>query len=151
MAGFRRGELQRYDSKAKTFEPFLDGISAQDEAFSTDGMWVAYVSYPDCVLWRSKLDGSDKLQLSSPPIQARRGLTWHLIETRSTQSEHSKALAIFPRTLEIFDMAGLVGPFLQEANRVTSVAVVAHGHRLAHMRFTPEERKAGRAGAPSSH
>ena len=70
MAGFRRGELQRYDSKAKTFEPFLDGISAQDEAFSTDGMWVAYVSYPDCVLWRSKLDGSDKLQLSSPPIQA---------------------------------------------------------------------------------
>ena len=25
------------------------------------------------------------------------------------QSEHSKALAIFPRTLEIFDMAGLVG------------------------------------------
>ena len=40
---------------------------------------------------------------------ARRGLRWRLVETRSTQSEHSKALAIFPRTLEIFDMAGLVG------------------------------------------
>ena len=70
---------------------------------------------------------------------ARRGLKWHLIETRSTQSEHSKALAIFPRTLEIFDMAGLVGPFLERANRVTSVSVVTHGRRLAHMRFTPEE------------
>ena len=70
---------------------------------------------------------------------SRRGLRWRIVETRSSQSEHSKALAIFPRTLEIFDMAGLVGPFLQEANRVTSVAVVAHGHRLAHMRFTPEE------------
>jgi 2-polyprenyl-6-methoxyphenol hydroxylase-like FAD-dependent oxidoreductase len=70
---------------------------------------------------------------------ARRGLRWRLVEARSSQSVHSKALAIFPRTLEIFDMAGLVGPFMETANRVTSVAVVAHGRRLAHMRFAPEE------------
>ncbi len=70
---------------------------------------------------------------------ARRGLRWRLVETRSSQSAHSKALAIFPRTLEILDMAGLVGPFLEKANRVTSVAVVAHGRTLAHMRFAPEE------------
>src|ERR1051326_7582765 len=35
---------------------------------------------------------------------ARRGLRWRLVEARAAQSEHSKALAIFPRTLEIFDM-----------------------------------------------
>ena len=70
---------------------------------------------------------------------ARRGLTWRLVETRALQSEHSKALAIFPRTFEIFDMAGVAGPFLEVANRVTSVAVVTHGRRLAHMRFAPEE------------
>ena len=70
---------------------------------------------------------------------ARRGLRWKLIEERSSQSVHSKALAIFPRTLEIFDMAGLVAPFLEEANRVTAVAVITHGHTLAHMRFAPEE------------
>ena len=29
---------------------------------------------------------------------ARRGLRWRLVETRSLQSEHSKALAVFPRT-----------------------------------------------------
>src|SRR5262249_29313512 len=69
----------------------------------------------------------------------RRGLRWRLVEARATQSEHSKALAIFPRTLEIFDMAGLAGPFLEQANRVTSVAVVAHGRRLAHMPFMPKE------------
>jgi len=69
---------------------------------------------------------------------ARRGLRWRLIETRASQSEHSKALAIFPRTLEIFDMAGLADPFLERANRVTSVAVMTHGRTLAHMRFTPE-------------
>ena len=38
---------------------------------------------------------------------ARRGLRYRIIETHASQSEHSKALAIFPRTLEIFDMAGL--------------------------------------------
>jgi 2-polyprenyl-6-methoxyphenol hydroxylase-like FAD-dependent oxidoreductase len=70
---------------------------------------------------------------------ARRGLRWRLVETRSSQSEYSKALAIFPRTLEIFDMAGFVTPFLERANRVTSVAVVTHGRTLANMRFTPEE------------
>ena len=70
---------------------------------------------------------------------ARGGLNWRLVETHSSQSLQSKALAIFPRTLEILDMAGLVGPFLEVANRVTSVAVVAHGGTLAHMRFAPTE------------
>ena len=69
---------------------------------------------------------------------ARRGLRWRLVETRSGQSEHSKALAIFPRTFEIFDMAGVVGPFVEVANRVTSVAVIAQQKLLNRMRFEPE-------------
>ena len=70
---------------------------------------------------------------------ARRGLRWRLVETHPSQSGQSKALAIFPRTLEILDMAGVVGPFLEVANRVTSVAIVANGRRLAHMPFTPPD------------
>jgi 2-polyprenyl-6-methoxyphenol hydroxylase-like FAD-dependent oxidoreductase len=70
---------------------------------------------------------------------ARRGLNYRLIEARATQSINSKALAIFPRTLEIFDMAGVVGPFMEAANPVTAVTIVAHGRRLAHMQFAPEE------------
>lgn len=70
VEGIRRGELQRYDAAIRRFEPFLNGISAQDTAFSKDGKWVAYVSYPDGVLWRSKLDGSEKVQLSFPPVYA---------------------------------------------------------------------------------
>lgn len=70
---------------------------------------------------------------------ARRGMRWRLIEESAGQSAHSKALAIFPRTLEIFDMAGLVAPFLDRANRVTKVAVAAHQHELAEIRFEPEE------------
>jgi 2-polyprenyl-6-methoxyphenol hydroxylase-like FAD-dependent oxidoreductase len=70
---------------------------------------------------------------------ARRGLTWRIVEMRSMQSEHSKALAIMPRTLEIFDMAGVVDPFLAAANRVTAATVITHGRMLARMQFTPEE------------
>src|SRR5215471_15962231 len=70
---------------------------------------------------------------------ARRGLRFRIIEARPSQSIYSKALAMFPRTLEIFDMAGVVAPFLEAANRVTSVAVIAHQRRLAYMPFTPED------------
>jgi 2-polyprenyl-6-methoxyphenol hydroxylase-like FAD-dependent oxidoreductase len=70
---------------------------------------------------------------------ARRGVQYRIIEEHSTQSEHSKALAIFPRTLEIFDMAGVAQPFLDAANRVTYVAIIAAGHTLANMHFAPQE------------
>ena len=69
---------------------------------------------------------------------ARHNLKWRLIEERSSQSEHSKALAIFPRTLEIFDMAGIVTPFLEKANRVTKVAVMTHDRTLARLHFEPK-------------
>jgi serine/threonine protein kinase/Tol biopolymer transport system component len=65
-----RGELARFESKSGRFTPFLSGISAEDVAFSKDGQWVAYVSYPEGVLWRSKPDGSDKVQLGFPPLLA---------------------------------------------------------------------------------
>lgn len=60
-----RAELQRYDQRTKQFLPYLGGISASDVSFSPDGMWMAYVSYPEPVIWRSRTDGSQKLQLTS--------------------------------------------------------------------------------------
>ena len=65
-----RVELFRYDLKAKRFDPYLGGISAGPVAFSPDGRSVAYVSYPDMTLWRSRLDSSEKMQLTTPPIRA---------------------------------------------------------------------------------
>ncbi|HVO62123.1 MAG TPA: protein kinase, partial [Terriglobales bacterium] len=65
-----RGELTRYDVKSGQFVPFLGGISAEYVAFSKDGQWVTYVSYPEGILWRSKVDGSDRLQLTYPPTYA---------------------------------------------------------------------------------
>jgi Tol biopolymer transport system component len=59
----------RYDSKRGDFVPYLPGISAGDLAFSADGQWLAYTSFPDGNLWRSKLDGSEKIQLTFAPVQ----------------------------------------------------------------------------------
>jgi Tol biopolymer transport system component len=47
--------------------PFLGSISADFLNFSKDGQWVAYVSYPEGALWRSKADGSERLQLTFGP------------------------------------------------------------------------------------
>jgi Tol biopolymer transport system component/DNA-binding winged helix-turn-helix (wHTH) protein len=60
-----RAELLRYDGAAG-FRAFLGGLSVSDLAFSDDGQWVAYVSVPDRALWRSRLDGSERMQLTAP-------------------------------------------------------------------------------------
>ncbi len=65
-----RGELARYDAKSREFVPFLAGLSVDDVEFSRDGQWLAYVTYPEGSLWRSKPDGSQRLQLTFPPMQA---------------------------------------------------------------------------------
>jgi Tol biopolymer transport system component len=65
-----RGELTRYDSKSRQWISHLSGVSAEFAAFSRDGQWVAYVTVPEGVLWRSRIDGSERLQLTSSPTQA---------------------------------------------------------------------------------
>jgi dipeptidyl aminopeptidase/acylaminoacyl peptidase len=60
----------RFDSKSRQFSPFLAGVSAEFIDFSKDGLWVAYVSYPEGTLWRSKVDGSERQQLTYPPLYA---------------------------------------------------------------------------------
>ena len=65
-----RGELVRYDTKLHRALPYLGGISAEQLRFSRDGRWAAYVAYPDATLWQSKLDGSQQLQLTFPPMRA---------------------------------------------------------------------------------
>lgn len=75
VGALARGELTRYDTKSATFAPFLSGISADGVSFSKNGGWVAYVSFPDTTLWKSKADGSQRMQLTYPPL-APVGPTW---------------------------------------------------------------------------
>ncbi len=57
-----RYEMVRYDTSSHQFLPYLSGISALSPQFSPGAKWVAYVSFPDATLWRSKL------QLTFPPL-----------------------------------------------------------------------------------
>jgi serine/threonine protein kinase/Tol biopolymer transport system component len=65
-----RGELVRYDAKSGQFAPYLSGLSAMGLDFSRDGEWVAYNDASDGTMWRSKVDGSQKLQLVFAPMMA---------------------------------------------------------------------------------
>ncbi len=64
-----QGELSIFDRKSRKFVPYLGGISVCYVDFSRDGQWMAYVSYPEGSLWRSRIDGSEKRQLTLPPMR----------------------------------------------------------------------------------
>jgi Tol biopolymer transport system component/predicted Ser/Thr protein kinase len=64
-------QLVRYDGKSQQFLPYLSGMSATQLSFSKDGQWVAYMSYPDGMLWRSRVDGTQRLQLTSSSMGGR--------------------------------------------------------------------------------
>jgi eukaryotic-like serine/threonine-protein kinase len=66
----QRGELSRYDLASRQWVPYLSGISAESVDFSRDRQWLAYADFPEGTLWRSRVDGSERLRLAGSPIQA---------------------------------------------------------------------------------
>ncbi len=68
MGEEHQGELSIYDRKSEKFVPYLGGISVCYVDFSRDGQWMTYVSYPEGSLWQSRIDGSEKRQLTWPPL-----------------------------------------------------------------------------------
>jgi len=63
-------ELVRYDSRLRQFLPALQGIDAGGVRWSRDGKWLAYATFTDGCLWKAKPDGSARMQLTFPPMQA---------------------------------------------------------------------------------
>src|SRR2546423_15058512 len=57
--------MQVFDPKQKRFVPFFGGLAASEFVISPDRQWMAYTDFPRHFLWRSRLDGSEKLQLTS--------------------------------------------------------------------------------------
>lgn len=71
----RRGELVRFDPESRQFQPFFGGISAEFLRFTRDGKSVAWVTYPEGILWKAGADGSNPLQLTSSPVYPK-SLRW---------------------------------------------------------------------------
>ncbi|HEV2493661.1 MAG TPA: protein kinase [Terriglobia bacterium] len=66
----RKGQLVRFDAKSAEWVAYLSGIWAEQVRSSSDGRWVAYIADPDNTLWRAKTDGTERLQLTYPPLVA---------------------------------------------------------------------------------
>ncbi len=66
----KRGELMRYDSASRQFVTYLSGASAEGLDFSHDREWVLYTTYPEGRLWRCRIDGTRRIQLTGPSLQA---------------------------------------------------------------------------------
>jgi Tol biopolymer transport system component/DNA-binding winged helix-turn-helix (wHTH) protein len=66
----RRSQLRRYNATTHQFLPYLReiGMAGRTE-FSRDGTRVAWISTGDGSLWQSRLDGSQRLQLTSRPMR----------------------------------------------------------------------------------
>jgi len=64
-----RAEVVRLDAKTGEFVPYLAGLSAGDLDFSRDGKWLIYVSYSDDTLWRSNVEGRERIRLTFPPMR----------------------------------------------------------------------------------
>lgn len=65
-----RAELVRYNIKSGGFVPLLPDNPVAEVEYSRDGKYVTYVTYTDRTLWRSKADGSERVQLTYSPFQA---------------------------------------------------------------------------------
>lgn len=63
-----RGELSVSDPKSGLFDKYAGGLSAGFTDFTRDGQWITYVTHPDGMLWRSRIDGSERRQLTFPPM-----------------------------------------------------------------------------------
>ena len=66
----RRFDLIGMDSKSQQFSVYLPGVSAGEVDIQRNGDWITYVVHPELTLWRSKLDGSSRTQLTYAPMQA---------------------------------------------------------------------------------
>jgi Tol biopolymer transport system component/DNA-binding winged helix-turn-helix (wHTH) protein len=65
-----QSELLRYDTGARLFVPYGAPLSnARRVEFSQDGQWVAWIRQDNGSLWRSRTDGSGRMQLTSRPMQ----------------------------------------------------------------------------------
>jgi len=76
IGGNERYDLVRYDKTSRNFVPYLSGVNGTKFTFSRDGLWMAYVSIADNTLWRSRVDGSERLQLTFHPMMANFVPSW---------------------------------------------------------------------------
>ena len=65
----RRFDLVRFEGQSGQSSIYLPGISAGEADVTRDNQALVYVTHPEGALWRSKIDGSARTQLTFAPMQ----------------------------------------------------------------------------------
>jgi Tol biopolymer transport system component/DNA-binding winged helix-turn-helix (wHTH) protein len=58
-------DVVRFDPASHQFKPVVPGFDVTEVEYSPDGQWMLYSNWNQ--LWRSRSNGSDRLQLAGPP------------------------------------------------------------------------------------
>ncbi|MEV8536703.1 FAD-dependent oxidoreductase [Streptomyces sp. NPDC051211] len=74
--------------------------------------------------------GAGPAGLTAAHELARRGVRVRLVDAAAGPDPGSRAVSVHPRTLELFDQMGVVGPLLEHGREIRSFTVHAAGHRL---------------------
>jgi eukaryotic-like serine/threonine-protein kinase len=64
LGRLQQGTMHFLDLQTRKYNSFLQGLPAIEFAVSPDRKWIAYTEYPTGYLWRCRLDGSEKVQLT---------------------------------------------------------------------------------------
>jgi serine/threonine protein kinase/Tol biopolymer transport system component len=65
----RHFDLIRLEGQSGQSSIYIPGISAGEADIANDGQTMVYVSHPELALWRGKIDGSARTQLTFAPMQ----------------------------------------------------------------------------------
>ncbi|SRR5579883_2429768 len=77
--------------------------------------------------------GAGPVGLTAAAELARHGQHCRIIDKAPAPSSQSKALAIFPRTLEVFENMGMIEPVLKFGNPLHRISLYARKRPLAHL------------------
>lgn len=94
------GQLERANLQTHQLEPLFGGISAEFVDFSPDGRSVAWVTFPEGILWRANRDGSDPIRLTNPPFYP----------TQTRWSPDGSELLVYGRNPKGLDKVYLISP-----------------------------------------
>lgn len=79
--------------------------------------------------------GAGPVGLTAAMALRRRGVDVRIIDKDTARTDKSKALVIWPRTLELLDVEGCVAGFLAAGMRGTGARILAGGRELVHLSF----------------
>jgi len=79
--------------------------------------------------------GAGPVGLTLAMALGRRGVPLRIIDKAAARTDKSKALVLWPRTLELLDIQACAQPFLDAGVKASGARIVARQHMLVHLQF----------------